>query len=488
MLFFKKQVVFKGLIFTLFTMKKRTKIVATIGPATQSYDMLKQLGEAGVNVFRLNFSHGDHEVHKKTIDRIKQLNQDTNNHYAIMVDTKGPEIRTGDLEKILELKKGNQITLTIDHVTYEETQKIKINYEKFINDVEVGETILIDNGVINLKVLEKKGNDILCEVLDGGPMSSRRHVNLPGKDISLPSITEKDWEDIAFAVEQNADFIALSFIRGPEEILRIREFLQEKNANIRLITKVETLKATEHIDDLFEVSDGIMVARGDLGAEIPFEQVPIVQWEIAQKGAKYKKPVIVATHMLESMIKEPIPTRAEITDVFTATWQRNDAVMLSGETSVGAYPIKTVESMHKIAKETERAYMKKRSIRKIEVFNEKEAFCQNATDVVQSLKDVAFIMVITKTGRTSKLLSSFRPNTPIYAFTEDAAVCRCMSLLWGTKGFEIKLDQDPEVTIKNAMKTLVEYCPKYKNRRFVLLSDVLVDGKMIEALQIRTLE
>lgn len=467
---------------------KRTKIVATIGPATNKYAELKKLGQAGVNIFRLNFSHGSHEIHKEVIDQVRKLNQDTGENYALMIDTKGPEIRTSDLEAPLNLKKNQEITLTIDDVTYETHQKIKINYPGFIKDVTPGQVILIDNGVMNFKVLEVKGSDVLCKVLDGGELTGRRHVNLPGQDISLESITEKDWKDIAFAVEQKVDFLALSFIRSAKDIQQIKDFLQKHNSDIQVITKVETLRATQRIDELFEVSDGIMVARGDLGAEIPFEKVPIVQWEIAQKGALYKKPVIVATHMMESMIEDPIPTRAEITDVFSAVWQKNDAIMLSGETSVGKYPIKCVEAMDRIARETEKTYLKERSIRTIHPHTDKEGFCKNASDMAEDIESVNSIIVITRSGQTAKLLASFRPQVPIHAFTENPGVCRKMSLLWGTQGYVLKLEKDPEKTIQKAIELLLTRYPKLKGKKCVILSNILVDQKMTEALQVRILK
>lgn len=465
---------------------KHTKIVATIGPATESYDMLKQLSDAGVNVFRLNFSHGSYEEDGAVADNIKKLNADTGRHHAILADTKGPEIRTGKLDEALSVHEGDEITLTIDDVTYEDTKKLHINYPGFINDVEVGEVILIDNGVIHFEVLSKSGNDVQCTILDDGELTGKRHVNLPGKDISLPSITEKDWKDIQFATEIGADFIALSFIREAKDVLAIREFLEEKgHSHIQLISKIETLKAVHNIDDLFEVSDGIMVARGDLGAEIPFDEVPLRQLEISQKGAEYKKPVIVATHMLESMIEDPVPTRAETSDIFTAVWQQNDAVMLSGETSIGDHPIKAVKAMAKIAQTTE-AYTYGQRFVTIE--NPKDSFCKNAADSMDDIEETQFIMVITRSGDTAQRLSSIRPNGTIYAFSEDERVCRRLSLNWGTYAHKITLESAPEQTIQNAMKKLLDVEPERKGQKFALLSNILIDGEMTESLQIRTLE
>lgn len=465
---------------------RRTKIVATIGPNTESYESLKALALAGVNVFRLNFSHGTHEWHRRVMDRIKKLNDDLGTYFSIMLDTKGPEIRTGDLKTPRELRKGEELILTVNHEGYEEAGKVSVNYDAFICDVEVGDTILVDNGFMNLKVKEKKGKDVICEILDGGILGSRRHLNLPGKDVSLDSITETDWEDIRFGVEQGVDFLALSFVRHATEVQTIKKFLEKKKSSMLVIAKIETLDATEHLASIFDAADGIMVARGDLGAEVPFMQVPLLQWEMAQLAGKYKKFSIVATQMLESMSEHPMPTRAEVSDVFAATWQRHDAIMLSGETASGKYPIKAVQVMGDIAVETENAYLRKRSIRKIEPDDERTEFCKNAGSAAEDLDDVAAIVVITKSGKMARLMTAFRPKVPIFVIAEDASVCRQSQILWGSKTFQVKFSDDPEKTIERAVHLLITADKDLKGKKFVLLSDILVNKEMRPAVQIRT--
>ncbi len=464
---------------------KHTKIIATIGPVSSSYEMLEQLAHAGVNIFRLNFSHGTHEWHGEVIKRIKRLNKELTYTTAIMLDTKGPEIRTGDLKVPIMLKKGEKITLTVDHTEYEESGKIGVNYDAFVNDVEKGERILVDNGVMTLKVLDKTERDIQCEVLDGGELASRRHLNLPMKDVSLASITKKDWNDIKFGVEQGVDFIALSFVRKSDEINELKVFLKEQKANIDVIAKVESFEATKHLGTICEASDGIMVARGDLGAEIPFSHVPRVQREIIETCKNFQKPVIVATHMLESMIHNPIPTRAEITDVSTAVFQRADGVMLSGETAGGKFPVRSVETMAEIAVETEKEYLEIRKIRDIQIDSIRSEFAKMAAKMGTDIRDLSAIMVITRSGFMAGLVSSFRPQVPIMAFTNVPGSRRKMQLLWGVESYRIEFSQDPEKTIVRAKEEFVEKNPDWKGKQFALISDSLVDGEFVPTLQVR---
>ncbi len=464
---------------------KRTKIVATIGPETDSYDMLKKLGEAGVNIFRLNFSHGTYDQHLAVIKNIQKLNKDTKKHYAVMLDTKGPEIRTATLTKAFELKKGDLLTLTTNLVDFEQTGKLSVNYKGLTKDVGVGEIILLDNGTMTLKVQKKTKTDVICRIIDGGELTSRRHINIPGKDVSLPSITEQDWKDLAFGIKHRVDFFALSFVRNAKDIEEVRAFLSKHKSPIKIIAKVETLTATRNIDEIFEAADGVMVARGDLGVEIPFQQVPIVQWEIAQKGAQYKKPVIVATHMLESMIEEPMPTRAEVTDIFTSALQRNDCVMLSAETSVGKYPIKSVQAMTSIVTETENHCLDQCNVRMPKVDTERGEFCSSAARAAADLPHISSIVVITKHGSMARFMSSFRPSVPIYALTDNPSICQQMQILWGVTGFVGKFSRDPEKTVQLVKKLLLKNFPKYKGTSFVLISDVLVEKQSVPSLQIR---
>ncbi len=465
---------------------RRTKIVATVGPASESPEMLLQLAQAGVDVFRLNFSHGTHAWHGAVIDRIRKLNTKLDQHRAIMFDTKGPSIRTGDLRIPLKLRKGKKLILTVDHLSdFEKHGKVSVNYDEFIHDVSVGDRILVDNGRMTLRVAEIKGLDVICEILDGGELTSRRHLNLPGKEVSMDSITEKDWDDIRFAIQKKVDFIALSFVRSAKEIEIVKKFLTDKKSNIDVIAKIETLEATKRLAPIFEAADGVMVARGDLGAEIPFTQVPLLQWEIAQMAARYGKPTIVATQMLESMTSSPMPTRAEVSDVFAATWQRNDAVMLSGETASGAFPLKSVEAMRDIAVETENAYLKKRSIRKVEPDGERSAFCKNAGIAAEDLPDIAAIVVVTHSGRMARMMANFRPAVPIFAVTNNSETRQKLQLIWGTRPFEIDFSRDPEKTIRRAVEMLTKQIVNLKGKKFVLLSDILVGSEFEPALQIR---
>ncbi len=464
---------------------KYTKIVATVGPVSEDFESLERMAETGVNVFRLNFSHGTHEWHGEVIKRIKRLNKKLTHNVAVMLDTKGPEIRTGDLEVPIELKKGAELVLTISQFDPKKEQKVAVNYDGFINDVEEGEKILVDNGVMNLKVKKKTKTDIICEVLDGGQLTSRRHLNLPMKDVSLASITEKDWKDIKFGVEMGVDFIALSFVRRADEIRELQDFLKKEKAHIDVIAKIESFEATKHLGTICEAADGVMVARGDLGAEIPFSQVPKVQREIIDTAKNFQKPVIVATHMLESMIHHPIPTRAEVTDVSTAVFQRADAVMLSGETAGGEYPLKAVATMAEIAKETEKEYMDTRTIRDLPVDSDRGAFAKLSTRLAAALDDVMAIVVITRSGYMANLVSNFRPKVPIFAFTNVPSTRRRMQILWGVESYRIQFSSDPEKTIARAKEEFLDKNPDWKGKKFVLAADSMVDGKFVPTLQIR---
>ncbi len=465
---------------------RHTKIVATLGPASSSYEQIEALANAGVDVFRLNFSHGSHESQGALIKKIKRLNQKNAKNCAIMLDTKGPEIRTEDMKSPITVKKGERITLTVDGKPFEETGKIGINYDEFIDDVEVGEKILVDSGVLNLKALEKTETDVICEVLDGGEISSRRHVNLPGRDVSLESITKKDWHDIDFGIEMGIDMIALSFVRKSDEVYELKEYLKSKNAsNIEVMSKIESFEATKHLGTICEASDGIMVARGDLGAEVPFEEVPKLQREIIDTAAQYGRPVVVATHMLESMIENPVPTRAEVSDVGTAVWQRADGIMLSGESANGAYPVKSVETMVKIANTTEEQYLNVRPMKDLPAISPRGVFGKTACQMAATMPEIKAIVVITRSGTTAKLVAKFRPKVPIFAFTNEPPTRRKLQLVWGCEGFRIEFSSTPQTTIMRAREAFLKRYPEWKGKKYVLVSDFLVDKEFVPTLQIR---
>ncbi len=466
---------------------RHTKIIATVGPVSSNLEMLMKLADSGVNIFRLNFSHGTHEGHGKLINLIKRLNKKRKENVAILLDTKGPEIRTGDMKIPITVKRGDKLTLTTDFVDIENPNgKIEVSYDEFINDVEVGDKILMDSGVINLKILEKKDKDVICEVLDGGEISSRRHINLPGKDVSLEAITERDWKDIEFGVDMGVDFIALSFVRQAKGVLELRKFLKKKKSRIKIISKIENLEGTRHLTSIIEASDGAMVARGDLGAEIPFQEVPRVQREMVKIAGELQKTIIVATHMLESMITNPIPTRAEVTDISEAVWQRADCVMLSGETAVGKYPEKAVEAMANIAIETEKECLDSRKYRSwVKITTPRESFCKIAAQMAHDLDYISAIVVITRSGFMGRTMSSFRPKVPIFAFTNEPDTRRRLIISWGVKPFRINFSSTPQTTITRAKDKFLSYYPDWKGKKFILVSDFLVEDEFVPTLQVR---
>ncbi len=466
-------------------MKKRTKIVATIGPATESYEVLKKLSEKGVNVFRLNLSHGTQAWHKNVIKRIKKLNQKSSENFAILLDAKGPEIRTGDVKTPINLKKGDEIILIPESTKTKNAEKLSVSYDHLAKDVKIGEKILVDNGTMSFEVIGKKKGEVTVKVLNGGILESRRHLNLPGKEVSLNPITKKDWNDINFGIKMKVDFIALSFVRDGKEIMQLKKHLKSKKAKIGVVAKIESFEATKNLEKIVKASDVVMVARGDLGAEIPFSRVPQIQKEVIDLCSKNRKPVIVATHMLESMIKNPMPTRAEVTDIFQAVQQKTDCTMLSGETTTGKFPIKSVEAMSEIIIETEKKLFDQWIFKKREVTDLRELFSKMAAEITEDYDDLSAIVVITRSGFMANLVSSFRPRVPIYAFTNTPATQRKMQMLWGIKGFEIKFSKTPDATLEQARKKILKKYPKLKGKKFALVSDSIANEKFVPTLQIR---
>ncbi|MFM2082464.1 MAG: Pyruvate kinase, partial [Verrucomicrobiota bacterium] len=328
---------------------RKTKIIATLGPATQSPEMLAKLITAGVNIFRLNMSHGAHDWVRRVVKDIRAAAHAQAKHIGILMDTQGPAIRTGDLPVPLDLKPGQKFTLTVRGERSEEEHSVNVNYENFINDISVGDTVLMDNGAIHMKVLGKQGNKVECEVLTEGKLGSRRHINLPGVKVSLPALTSKDIADVKLGLEVGVDYIALSFVRESRDLLQLRQLFEGSKCQPLVVAKIEDQEALKNLEAIVAEADAIMVARGDLGIEIPYEELPIVQRRIVKTCLRVGKPVIVATHMLESMIESPMPTRAEVTDVSNAVFESADAIMLSGETTVGKYPLKCIEVFDRIA-------------------------------------------------------------------------------------------------------------------------------------------
>jgi pyruvate kinase len=419
------------------------------------------------------------------IFRVKTINEQTGSSVAILLDTKGPEVRTGDVKSDIVLRKGETVTLTIRRQAELEPYCVEINYDGFVSDVALGDTVLIDGGMLSLKVMDITQTDIRCECLDNGVLSSRRHVNIRGKSADLPSITEKDWQDIAFGIENGVDFIALSFVKGAPAIEELQQFITDKNVPIDIIAKIESAEAIPHIDEIIAVSDGIMIARGDLGAELPYEEVPLLQEQIIKKCRIAGKPVIVATHMLESMIVNPTPTRAEVTDITQAVLQGTDAIMLSGETATGKHPLKALEVMDVIARRIEREMEQDTKVMVQASDNAKHEIARSASILNNNLKAAA-TLVFTRRGLMAVLLSQCRPNGPIYAFTNTTHVRRRLGIHWGVSAFRIKFSNDPEVSIDRAVKQLQHKKLLKEGDRMIVLSDILAGGKFIETVQVRT--
>lgn len=428
---------------------KKTKIVCTMGPATDSDEILGQLVLNGLNVCRFNFSHGSHEEHKIRMDRTKRIREELNEPIAILLDTKGPEIRTGDFEESIILEEGEKFVITMDDCIGNK-ERCTVSYKGMVDDVKLGDTILIDDGLVALKIVEIKGNDIITVVENSGKVSSKKGVNLPGVVINLPAVTDKDISDIKFGIEQGIDFIAASFVRKASDVIEIRKILEENNASdIQIISKIENQEGVENINSILQVSDGIMVARGDMGVEIPSEEVPIVQKMIIKKCNEVSKPVITATQMMDSMIRNPRPTRAEVADVANAIYDGTDAIMLSGETAAGKYPIEAVKTMNRIAIRTEETleykveakYAYNRGITVTDAIS--HATCTTAMDL-----EAQAIITCTSSGYTTKMVSKFRPQAPIIAATQSDKVMRKLSLNWGTYPVKSELGENTDEVVK----------------------------------------
>ena len=400
---------------------KKTKIVCTLGPASENEETLRELIKNGLNVCRLNFSHGSHEEHKGRMDLVKKLREELNMPTAILLDTKGPEIRTGkfDVPEVF-LEEGQTFTITMKDVIGDK-ERCTVSYKGLANDVKPGDTILIDDGLVGLTVKEVNNDDIVCEVQNSGIVKNHKGVNVPGVKVNLPAITEKDRSDIEFGIEQGIDFIAASFVRKVSDVLAIREILEENNAeHIKIISKIENQEGVENLDEIIEVSDGIMVARGDLGVEIPTEEIPVVQKLMIKKCNEAGKPVITATQMLDSMIRNPRPTRAEVTDVANAIYDGTDAIMLSGETAAGKYPVEAVKTMATIAKRAEETMRNRRDkINKSKNVTDAISYatCTTAMDL-----EAKAILSSTASGHTARMVSKFRPDCPIVATTSNESV------------------------------------------------------------------
>ncbi len=465
---------------------RHTKIICTIGPATSNPEMIEQLAKAGMNVARINMSHGSQESHLNVIKAIKGLNRRLNHPIAILMDLQGPEIRTGEISQQLHLNVGDIFTFTVIPELNVEEKSVFVNYKDIIKDLKKGDKITVDNGLINLQVLEKNEEQgtLKCKVLEGGKLGSRKHINLPGVRVNLPTITEKDKNDILFAVENDIDFIAMSFVRRAEDVIQAKEIIEKANGHAHVIAKIENQEGIENFDEILEVADGIMVARGDLGVEIAIEELPIVQREIVRKCIKKGKPVIVATHMLESMIENPMPTRAEVTDVANAVYEQSDAIMLSGETAVGKYPVKAVTILDKIAKRMEKEINIHFELER-EATTNRENLAKSACQLADRINAPA-IVVITRRGAFARQVASFRPTKAIiYAFTNMSSTRRKLWLIRSVVPFLMEFSKDPEKTIRKAFDKLKERNRVFPGDPIVVLSDIEAGTEKVSSIQIR---
>lgn len=411
---------------------RHTKIVCTIGPASQSIPVLKEMLKAGMNVARMNFSHGSHEEHQLLLNNIRQASKELDSPVAILIDTKGPEIRIGDIDGTIHLKAGQKLTLTTIPIMGG-LDRVFVDYPGLPKDIKPGDRIMMDDGLIGLVVQEVIDTEIYCLVENGGELSGRKGVNIPSVSVNLPSVTDKDLEDILFGIGLGVDFIAASFVRTAADVLQMRRILEDHNSPIQIIAKIETQAAVDNLDEILEVSDGIMVARGDLGVEIPAEEVPLAQKQIITKCNLLGKPVITATQMLDSMMRHPRPTRAEASDVANAIIDGTDAVMLSGETAAGRFPVESVATMARIAENTEKAVLFEGFGPKISSLMERTITSSigYATYTISQELGAEAIITPTTSGSTTRMVARHRPKAPIVATTPDPVICRQLLLVWG---------------------------------------------------------
>lgn len=441
-------------------MLHKTKIIATVGPACNTHEKLLALVNEGVNVFRLNFSHGTHEQHAQVISHIRNINVETPFHIAILADLQGPKLRVGPIEgNALDLKKGDTFFLTNEKCVGN-AQQVYLSYPDFHNDVQLGEKILLDDGKIEVIVREihHAEGKVLVEVASPGVLSSNKGINLPDTNISLPSLSEKDLRDLDFIIEQGIDWVALSFVRKPEDVVQLRHIIKSKNSSAKIISKIEKPEALTHLREIILASDAVMVARGDLGVELPLEQIPMIQKNIVRKCIHRAKPVIIATQMMESMIDRPRPNRSEITDVANAVLEGADAVMLSGETAMGQYPELVVRTMVSIINEVEKeetVYNRNLTPQPHSPSFLSDALCYNACEIAGDIKADALIGM-TQSGYTGFMLSSFRPRSPLFVFTKTHTLINQLSLSWGVQAFYYDKEESMDDIIADQHKILQE--------------------------------
>ena len=470
------------------TSLRRTKIIATLGPATESEAMLVKLITAGVDVVRLNMAHTKHDWTRLIIRRIRVAAQQAGREVAIMMDIKGPEIRTGDLAVPLELRVGEIFDFTVkpeaERASGEEIRSVDVNYRDLVNDIKIGDTVLVDSGLIRLEVLTKDQAHIRCRVLTPGSLTSRRHINLPGVHVNLPSFTEKDKADTIVGIEEGVDFIALSFVREASDIEKLRLFLQERNSPARIVAKIEDQSAIDNLDDIIRATDVLMVARGDLGIEVPLQELPVIQRRAVRTCLAIGRPVIIATHMLESMITQPMPNRAEITDVANAVYEQADCVMLSGETTIGQYPLECVRILDTIARRIEAEQTT--DILEPAVFIGERMKVFRAAVVLANEIPRSLIVVFTRHGTNAAGLAAHRPpHAPILAITDCVETMRHLRIVRAVEPFLLTPFSNPEATIERATASLLKLGRIREGDKLIIVSDIQTKDRRIDSIQLR---
>jgi pyruvate kinase len=509
---------------------KLTKIVATLGPASNTPEIIKKLYEVGVNVFRLNFSHGTHESHGKMIDLIKSLKLNA----AIMLDTKGPEIRIGEIRDKVHCKIGDTFILTVTNGVYEDTGKISVNYPGFIDDVDIEDIIVIDSGILQAEAIEKNDTDITFKVIEGEcDITTKRHINLHGRPVSLPTVTEQDWKDIDFGIEKKVDFIALSFVRTAEDVVEVREYCQKKGVNIQIISKIENFESTQNLEDIIIESDGIMFARGDLSCEISYGEVPTMQKKVVSLCSYYNKPVIIATQMVLSMVTNIQHTRAEVSDIGNSIFEGADAIMTSDETTKSLNPVNVIKTMAKVVRETEsnvysicekpecddcfgvlhrgrlqrsgfesvnyyRKPMKAKGLQRQSTLDNRRKFSCTSIDMNPNLMKENIIHILpfvtddieclvavhNHNDDYIKNIASSRLNIPMFGFTNNKMLCNQMNLIWNVQSvYDEKINED----YVNNMRRVDEFMKERDVIKYLLVGDLVTNGKKCTTIQVRNL-
>jgi len=467
---------------------RHTKIIATLGPATESKEMLSKLILGGVDILRLNMAHASHKWVENAMWYIREASTEVGRHVAVMMDVKGPEIRTGVVEVPIDLAVGDVIEFyTKRGEPTGDVPAVSVNYPGLPGEVKVGDVVLVDSGLIQLKVLDTEEAKIRLEVLTAGSVTSRRHINLPGIQVDLPALTEKDENDLRAGVKAGIDFVALSFVREADDVKTLRRFLDDLGSEARIIAKIEDQAGVRIMEAIIREADGIMVARGDLGVEIDYHKLPLVQSDLIRACQAEGKPVIVATHMLESMISSPMPTRAEVSDVSHAIREQADAVMLSGETTTGSYPLESVDVFKNIIESIEPSV--KRPLNEVIKLKEPKAKMLRSAAVLAQEMGGAGIVVFTRTGFLPYVLGALRPSgVPIYAFTDLEHVFRHLLLPWGVEPFLMEFADSHEQTIQKSIKVLSEKGWEKEGQWLVVITNALADEKVIDTLQLRQIE